>query len=174
MVIGSLATLDLSMVVDLIGIFELKGPYYTLTIIDWFLQGPNCYFGLGGLKNYFDIIMFSFVNCAYRFDLIVDRDYDVATTMDLKPMFTGPGPDPGPLTCYIFPSPPPFPSPSSSPVADAVVARRLLLPYSEVVLTISCKTTKELIFRSWTGLEGRCRSTIEMSIPSWNWSEPGT
>ncbi|KZV44344.1 putative LRR receptor-like serine/threonine-protein kinase [Dorcoceras hygrometricum] len=38
MVIGSIATLDLPMVIDLIGIFELKGPYCTLTMTDWFLQ----------------------------------------------------------------------------------------------------------------------------------------
>ncbi|KZV26283.1 hypothetical protein F511_38712 [Dorcoceras hygrometricum] len=37
-VIGSIATLDLPMVVDLIGIYGLKGPYYTLTTTDWFLQ----------------------------------------------------------------------------------------------------------------------------------------
>ncbi|KZV54092.1 MATE efflux family protein 7-like [Dorcoceras hygrometricum] len=36
--IGSLATLDLPMVVDLIGIYVLKGPYYTLTMTNWFLQ----------------------------------------------------------------------------------------------------------------------------------------
>ncbi|KZV28091.1 hypothetical protein F511_28362 [Dorcoceras hygrometricum] len=36
--IGSLATLDLSMIVDLIGIYGLKGPYCTLTTTDWFLQ----------------------------------------------------------------------------------------------------------------------------------------
>ncbi|KZV22471.1 hypothetical protein F511_19691 [Dorcoceras hygrometricum] len=30
--------LDLPMIVDLIGIFVLKGPYYTLTMTDWFLQ----------------------------------------------------------------------------------------------------------------------------------------
>ncbi|KZV40565.1 hypothetical protein F511_35407 [Dorcoceras hygrometricum] len=36
--IGSLATLDLPMVVDLIGIYGLKGPYRTLTTTDWFLQ----------------------------------------------------------------------------------------------------------------------------------------
>ncbi|KZV46252.1 hypothetical protein F511_08695 [Dorcoceras hygrometricum] len=36
--IGSLATLDLPMVVDLIGIYALKGPYCTLTTTDWFLQ----------------------------------------------------------------------------------------------------------------------------------------
>ncbi|KZV38501.1 G-type lectin S-receptor-like serine/threonine-protein kinase [Dorcoceras hygrometricum] len=38
MVIGSLATLDLPMVVDLIGIFVLKGPYCTITMTNWFLQ----------------------------------------------------------------------------------------------------------------------------------------
>ncbi|KZV20337.1 hypothetical protein F511_31941 [Dorcoceras hygrometricum] len=32
------ATLDLPMVVDLIGIYGLKGPYSTLTTTDWFLQ----------------------------------------------------------------------------------------------------------------------------------------
>ncbi|KZV50807.1 vesicle transport protein Rop [Dorcoceras hygrometricum] len=36
--IGSLATLDLPMVVDLIGIYVLKGSYYTLTTTNWFLQ----------------------------------------------------------------------------------------------------------------------------------------
>ncbi|KZV51495.1 hypothetical protein F511_34406 [Dorcoceras hygrometricum] len=36
--IGSIATLDLRMVVDLIGIYRLKGPYCTLTTTDWFLQ----------------------------------------------------------------------------------------------------------------------------------------
>ncbi|KZV28233.1 helicase domain-containing family protein [Dorcoceras hygrometricum] len=35
--IGSIATLDLPMVVDLIGIYGLKGPYCTLTTNDWFL-----------------------------------------------------------------------------------------------------------------------------------------
>ncbi|KZV35686.1 acyl-CoA dehydrogenase-related protein [Dorcoceras hygrometricum] len=38
MAIGSIATLDLPMVVDLIGIYGLKGPYCTLTTTDWFLQ----------------------------------------------------------------------------------------------------------------------------------------
>ncbi|KZV55162.1 hypothetical protein F511_27511 [Dorcoceras hygrometricum] len=38
MVIGSLETLDLSMVVDLIGIYVLKGPYCTLAMTNWFLQ----------------------------------------------------------------------------------------------------------------------------------------
>ncbi|KZV31923.1 hypothetical protein F511_34846 [Dorcoceras hygrometricum] len=37
-VIGSLANLDLPMVVDLIEIYVLKGPYCTLTTINWFLQ----------------------------------------------------------------------------------------------------------------------------------------
>ncbi|KZV55354.1 hypothetical protein F511_24671 [Dorcoceras hygrometricum] len=38
MVIGSLETLDLPMVIDLTGIFVLKGSYCTLTMTDWFLQ----------------------------------------------------------------------------------------------------------------------------------------
>ncbi|KZV54381.1 hypothetical protein F511_24431 [Dorcoceras hygrometricum] len=36
--IGSIATLYLPMVVDLIGIYGLKGPYCTLTTTNWFLQ----------------------------------------------------------------------------------------------------------------------------------------
>ncbi|KZV55081.1 sphingoid long-chain bases kinase 2, mitochondrial-like [Dorcoceras hygrometricum] len=36
--IGSLATLDLPTVVDLIGIYVLNGPYCTLTTTNWFLQ----------------------------------------------------------------------------------------------------------------------------------------
>ncbi|KZV50420.1 hypothetical protein F511_37377 [Dorcoceras hygrometricum] len=38
MAIRSIATLDLPMVVDLIGIYGLKGPYCTLTTTNWFLQ----------------------------------------------------------------------------------------------------------------------------------------
>ncbi|KZV58631.1 centromere-associated protein E [Dorcoceras hygrometricum] len=38
MAIGSIATLDLPMVVDLIGIYGLKGPYRMPTTTDWFLQ----------------------------------------------------------------------------------------------------------------------------------------
>ncbi|KZV56830.1 hypothetical protein F511_18010 [Dorcoceras hygrometricum] len=36
--VGSLATLDLPMVVDMMGIYMLKGPYCTLTTTNWFLQ----------------------------------------------------------------------------------------------------------------------------------------
>ncbi|KZV35856.1 hypothetical protein F511_32030 [Dorcoceras hygrometricum] len=36
--IGSLATLDLPMVIDLIGIYGLNGSYCTLTTTNWFLQ----------------------------------------------------------------------------------------------------------------------------------------
>ncbi|KZV39053.1 hypothetical protein F511_14400 [Dorcoceras hygrometricum] len=36
--IGSIATLDLPMVVDLIGIYGLKGPYCMLKTTNWFLQ----------------------------------------------------------------------------------------------------------------------------------------
>ncbi|KZV53923.1 hypothetical protein F511_16035 [Dorcoceras hygrometricum] len=44
-VIGSIETLDLPMIVDLIGIYVLKGPYCTLTTTNWFLQPP--YYTLG-------------------------------------------------------------------------------------------------------------------------------
>ncbi|KZV45061.1 protease Do-like 2, chloroplastic [Dorcoceras hygrometricum] len=37
--IGSIETLDLPMVVDLIGIYGLKGPYCTLTTANWFFVG---------------------------------------------------------------------------------------------------------------------------------------
>ncbi|KZV17415.1 hypothetical protein F511_09087 [Dorcoceras hygrometricum] len=40
-VIGSIATLDLPMVVDLIGIYGLKGPYRTLTTSYWFFRLPS-------------------------------------------------------------------------------------------------------------------------------------
>ncbi|KZV54875.1 protein with unknown function [Dorcoceras hygrometricum] len=36
--IGSITTLDLPMVVDLVGIYGLKVPYCTLTTTNWFLQ----------------------------------------------------------------------------------------------------------------------------------------
>ncbi|KZV21274.1 hypothetical protein F511_25677 [Dorcoceras hygrometricum] len=36
--IGSLATLDLPMIFDLIGIYVLKGPYCTITTTNWFFQ----------------------------------------------------------------------------------------------------------------------------------------
>ncbi|KZV41343.1 hypothetical protein F511_36542 [Dorcoceras hygrometricum] len=39
--IGSLATLDLPMVVDLIGIYVLKGPYCTLTTTNWLIGGRS-------------------------------------------------------------------------------------------------------------------------------------
>ncbi|KZV30296.1 hypothetical protein F511_11287 [Dorcoceras hygrometricum] len=41
MVIESLTTLDLSMIIDSIGIYELKGSYCTLTMTDWFLQAHS-------------------------------------------------------------------------------------------------------------------------------------
>ncbi|KZV37588.1 hypothetical protein F511_13859 [Dorcoceras hygrometricum] len=51
------------------------------------LGGPNCNFGLGGLKNCFHIIILIFGNCVDRSDLIVDRGYDEATVIRLNRMF---------------------------------------------------------------------------------------
>ncbi|KZV35722.1 hypothetical protein F511_39894 [Dorcoceras hygrometricum] len=56
--IGSLATLDLPMVVDLIGIYGLKGPYCTLTTTNWFLQAlsviPRGSWGYVARRSYHD------------------------------------------------------------------------------------------------------------------------
>ncbi|KZV55438.1 hypothetical protein F511_36078 [Dorcoceras hygrometricum] len=98
--IGSLATLDLPMVVDLIGIYVLKGPYCTLTTTNWFLQALSVIprgswrdvarrFTMirwaSGLKNCFRIIILSFGNCVDRSDRIGDRDYDEATPPSSRP-----------------------------------------------------------------------------------------
>ncbi|KZV43775.1 hypothetical protein F511_39520 [Dorcoceras hygrometricum] len=57
-VIGSIATLDLPMVVDLIGIYGLKGPYCTLTTTNWFLQAlsviPRGSWGNVARRSYHD------------------------------------------------------------------------------------------------------------------------
>ncbi|KZV17453.1 hypothetical protein F511_32932 [Dorcoceras hygrometricum] len=56
--IGSLATLDLPMVVDLIVIYGLKGPYCTLTTTNWFLQAlsviPRGSWGDVARRSYYD------------------------------------------------------------------------------------------------------------------------
>ncbi|KZV50232.1 pentatricopeptide repeat-containing protein [Dorcoceras hygrometricum] len=88
------------MVVDLIGIFELKGPYCTLNMTDWFLQALSVIprGSWGDVARRFTMIRwvsskmwFRSHKCcdptaSYRSDLIVDRDYDGATVMDLKPI----------------------------------------------------------------------------------------
>ncbi|KZV32064.1 hypothetical protein F511_28804 [Dorcoceras hygrometricum] len=58
--IGSIATLDLPMVVDLIGIYGLKGPYRTLTTTNWFLQElsviPRGSWGDVSRRSYHDLL----------------------------------------------------------------------------------------------------------------------
>ncbi|KZV22399.1 hypothetical protein F511_19732 [Dorcoceras hygrometricum] len=84
------------MVVDLIGIFELKGPYCMLTMIGWFLQALSVIprGSWDDVARRFTMIrwvspkMWFRSHKCYRSDLIVDRDYDGATAMDLKPMYT--------------------------------------------------------------------------------------
>ncbi|KZV29276.1 hypothetical protein F511_31008 [Dorcoceras hygrometricum] len=102
MAIESLTTLDLPMIIDSIGIYELKGPYCTLTMTDWFLQALSVIprGSWGDVSRRFTLIRwvspkiwFRSRKCceptaSYRSDLIVDRDYDEATVMDFKPMFT--------------------------------------------------------------------------------------
>ncbi|KZV41866.1 hypothetical protein F511_16810 [Dorcoceras hygrometricum] len=80
-VIGSIATLDLPMVVDLIGIYGLKGPYYTLTTTDWFLQALSAIprGSWGDVARRFTMIRWA----VDRSDLIRDRSYDEVAAMDI-------------------------------------------------------------------------------------------
>ncbi|KZV36535.1 hypothetical protein F511_21884 [Dorcoceras hygrometricum] len=79
--IGSLATLDLPMVVDLIGIYGLKGPYCTLTSTDWFLQALSVIpsGSWGDVARRFTMIRWAID----RSDLIGDRSYDEVAAMDI-------------------------------------------------------------------------------------------
>ncbi|KZV16943.1 hypothetical protein F511_18864 [Dorcoceras hygrometricum] len=93
--IGSLATLDLPMIVDLIGIYGLKGPYCTLTTTNWFLQALSVIprGSWGDVARRFTMIRWAMD----RSDLIVDRNYDETTVMQMNRMFirwTGPAPGP--------------------------------------------------------------------------------
>ncbi|KZV22241.1 Serine/threonine protein kinase-related domain containing protein [Dorcoceras hygrometricum] len=84
--IGSMATLDLPMVVDLIGIYGLKGPYCTLTMTDWFLQALSVI-----PRGSWDYVArrFTMIRWAVdRSDLIGDRSYDEVTVVGMNRMFT--------------------------------------------------------------------------------------
>ncbi|KZV26309.1 hypothetical protein F511_37314 [Dorcoceras hygrometricum] len=79
--IRSIATLDLPMVVDLIGIYGLKGPYCTLTTTDWFLQALSVIprGSWGDVARRFTIIRWA----VDRSDLIGDRSYDEVAAMNI-------------------------------------------------------------------------------------------
>ncbi|KZV58079.1 hypothetical protein F511_37272 [Dorcoceras hygrometricum] len=106
MAIESLTTLDLPMVVDSIGIYEMKGPYYMLTMTDWFLLALSV-IPRGSWGN---------VVRSVRSDR--RSDYDEATTMDLKPIYSANSPSP--------PLPPPASASAAPPLhfAAIVPARR--------------------------------------------------
>ncbi|KZV34161.1 sphingoid long-chain bases kinase 2, mitochondrial [Dorcoceras hygrometricum] len=92
--IGSIATLDLPMVVDLIGIYGLKGPYCTLTMIDWFLQALSVIprGSWGDFARRFTMISWA----VDRSDLIGDRSYDEVAAMNIviwtRARWAGPSP----------------------------------------------------------------------------------
>ncbi|KZV43227.1 hypothetical protein F511_38452 [Dorcoceras hygrometricum] len=90
--IGSLATLDLPKVVDLIGIYVLKGPYCTLITTNWFLQALSVI----PRGSWGDVARrFTMIRWANRSDQIVDRSYDEFTLIWMNRMFirwTGPAP----------------------------------------------------------------------------------
>ncbi|KZV50436.1 hypothetical protein F511_35628 [Dorcoceras hygrometricum] len=92
--IGSIATLDLPMVVDLIGIYGLKGPYCTLTTTNWFLQAlsviPRGSWAYVSRRSYHDPLARSGIVIPEpqfdRSDLIGDRIYDEVTTKPPPPL----------------------------------------------------------------------------------------
>ncbi|KZV40805.1 alpha-mannosidase 2x [Dorcoceras hygrometricum] len=76
--IGTLATLDLPMVVDLIGIYGLKGPYCTQTTTSWFLQALSVIprGSWGDVARVFGISSSVIVlSIRYGFELILRRGY---------------------------------------------------------------------------------------------------
>ncbi|KZV49122.1 hypothetical protein F511_08433 [Dorcoceras hygrometricum] len=92
--IGSIATLDSPMVVDLIGIYGLRGPYCTLTTTEWFLQALSVIprGSWGDVARRFTMIRWA-VDRSY---LIGDRSYDEVAAIDIviwtRARWTGPSP----------------------------------------------------------------------------------
>ncbi|KZV32540.1 hypothetical protein F511_42973 [Dorcoceras hygrometricum] len=74
--IGSIATLDLPMVVDLIGIYGLKGPYCTLTTTDWFLQALSVIprGSWGDVARRFTMIRWAVISSSYSYKFRVDQN----------------------------------------------------------------------------------------------------
>ncbi|KZV26255.1 germin-like protein subfamily T member 2, partial [Dorcoceras hygrometricum] len=93
--IGSLATLDLPMVVDLIGIYGLKGPYCTLTTTDWFLQAQSVIprGSWGDVARRFTMIRWAVV-CYLFFVLIASRYLFIVLPLPSR------GADPDPQQWY--------------------------------------------------------------------------
>ncbi|KZV27317.1 hypothetical protein F511_25175 [Dorcoceras hygrometricum] len=74
--IGSIATLDFPMVVDLIGIYGLKVPYCTLTTTNWFLQALSVIprGSWGDVARRFTMIQWANEGVSF---LVVDRIGDI-------------------------------------------------------------------------------------------------
>ncbi|KZV38768.1 sphingoid long-chain bases kinase 2, mitochondrial [Dorcoceras hygrometricum] len=102
--IGSLATLDLPMVVDLIGIYVLKGPYCTLTTTNWFLKALSVI----PRGSWGDVARrFTMIRWANRSDQIIDRSYDEVTPPSWPP----------PLPIHNTSRPPPLRRRAAPPAA---------------------------------------------------------
>ncbi|KZV26917.1 hypothetical protein F511_39060 [Dorcoceras hygrometricum] len=137
--IGSLATLDLPMVVDLIGIYVLKGPYCTLTMTNWFLQALSVIPRGSCFGNRVD-----------RSDLIVDRNYDEATVMQMNRMFiywTGPAPALTTLASKLQKPPPPSSQTSRTAAAHRCASAAPPPSVCRVIGLVSIIATRR--FRPW-------------------------
>ncbi|KZV50595.1 F-box/kelch-repeat protein-like [Dorcoceras hygrometricum] len=170
-VIGSLATLDLPMVVDLIRIYVLKGPYCTLTTTNWFLQALSVI----PRGSWGDVA--SFGNCVDRSDQIVDRSYDEATVIGMNRMFirwTGPAPalqvGRRPPSLLFTSRPPPSHAPPCRPLRDRTCSDHLVeeIPFVQNLSALLVQTDEgavhpvvDLIRRSIVAYLLKCRFPCE-------------
>ncbi|KZV25278.1 hypothetical protein F511_16183 [Dorcoceras hygrometricum] len=152
--IGSIATLDLPMVVDLIGIYGLKGPYCTLTMTDWFLQALSVIprGSWGDVARRFTMIRWAdsrtdtqlnvlsirrgfwgvrLPESQQRSDLIGDRSYDEVAAMDIviwtRARWAGPSPFSTrrrPLSSLAPPPPPPRAAAAAARLRRKIVSGR--------------------------------------------------
>ncbi|KZV52079.1 rho GTPase-activating protein 7-like [Dorcoceras hygrometricum] len=135
------------MIVDSIGIYDMKGLYYTLTMTDWFLQALSMIprGSWDDVVRRFTMIRWVDQKITYedRSDLIVDRSYDETTVLDLKLVVLGPGysanSPPTPLSLL----PPPLPH-----FAAIVPTRR----FCSQNFRWGSSPKTELENRLWTGL----------------------
>ncbi|KZV22918.1 zinc finger protein CONSTANS-LIKE 9-like [Dorcoceras hygrometricum] len=187
--IGSLATLDLPMVVDLIEIYVLKGPYCTLTTNNWFLQVLSVI----PRGSWHDVARrFTMIRWANRSDQIVDRSYDEVTLIGMNRMFIrwiGPAPDSlvgrRPLLESLTPTPPCAtaaarfviglvsitatrlpswpPPPPRKPHADPAVCHRRR-PFRDRTCFDHCDEVIPSVAKSWTGLAYLPQSTEKRRV----------
>ncbi|KZV54836.1 hypothetical protein F511_39141 [Dorcoceras hygrometricum] len=151
--IGSLVTLDLPMVVDLIGIYGLKRPYCTLTMTNWFLQAlsviPRGSWGDVARRSYHDPLGKSGI-------VIPEPQWFVR-----RPSFSSSQNAAAAAAAVLSPEIVPANLDEENP--SAPISSGLLVQADEGVSHLA-----------WTGLTLSTAAYREVPVSSRNWSEPGT